>query len=400
MFTGNFVRKPQHLLSFTDNFPGKSILKAGVARVLFGVILILTGTLFSNLLAQEETVESLQAKLGSLEKQMMAVIKDRDALYDQLVVAIDDIEALESKLADTDTGRNHIRSQFLDLSNEHDLLKSKNTEHESSVEQMKALAADNEVESQRLVETSLAQIKSALSERDMALQQLADAQQQTDSNREAQEQDMQHLAETSFAQIQNALKQRDEAAGKLEVAEKTISDLEEKLASRSQTSTNVETTNVTSTTSVNWSKKLSESLTTQYRGLANVEVTKLDGNRVSIRIGNAGLFGSGASGLSRNGRNLLSRIGDALVAQTDAKILVIGHTDNVPVGANSSYIDNTDLSNRRARKALQHLGAVVGIPFERLASTGVADTLPIASNGTAEGRALNRRIELELTQVK
>ena len=126
----------------------------------------------------------------------------------------------------------------------------------------------------------------------------------------------------------------------------------------------------------------------------------MPGNRVAVSIGNNGLFGIGASRLSGAGGRLLSRIGDALKDQTDARILVLGHTDNIPVGVNSSYVDNTDLSNRRALEAMRHLGDAVGIPFDRLSSTGLADNYPVASNDTKEGRALNRRIELELSPLR
>lgn len=327
--------------------------------------------------AQQETIESLEAQIASIEKQMAAVTKDRDALYDQLLETIDDLEGLEQQ--------NAILNQQAE---------------KSSLDNQQA-SASMEAETQRLVETSLTQIQSALAERDQALEQLGAAKQRASDDDTAQEREMQQLAETSFAQIQNALQQRDESNEKLDAAENTIAELQSQLeTSTASTATESQAATDPTTPPPDWAKKLSASLKAQYRGLANVEVSELEGNRVSIRIGNTGLFGSGASFLSRNGRNLLSRIGDALVVQTDAKILVLGHTDNIPVGANSSYVDNTDLSNRRAVQAMQHLGKQVGIPFDRLASTGLADTLPIASNDTAEGRALNRRIELELAPLR
>ncbi len=386
--------------------PPKSLtMTVNIIRISVISAVFMGTSVFQHLHAQEETAEALQAKVAGLEKQITAIRKDRDALYDQLSAAIDDLEGLEQKLTDTDTGRSHIRNKYLELSNQTDSLKSQVIEQTRQLDSLSAQIetgrANNEAESQRLVDSSLAQIKSALAERDQARQQLSNAEQLADSSKQSQEEQMQRLADSSFAQIQNALNQRDETNEKLGKAEEKILELQARLSStanavKEQNSVRADEVDQ----SVVWSSKLSKSLANQYRGLANVEVTQLDGNRVSIRIGNAGLFGSGASGLSKNGRNLLSRIGDALVAQTDAKILIIGHTDNIPVGANSTYVDNTDLSNRRARKALQHLGEVVGIPFERLASTGLADTIPIATNSTAEGRAQNRRIELELTQVR
>ena len=64
----------------------------------------------------EDTVESLKAKIASMEKQFAAVTKDRDSLYEQLSSTIDEIEALETKNADINTGRNHIRERYFALS--------------------------------------------------------------------------------------------------------------------------------------------------------------------------------------------------------------------------------------------------------------------------------------------
>ena len=65
--------------------------------------------------ADDETVETLKAQLAGLEKKFGAVTKDRDALYDQLLSAIEEIEGLESQVADVSTGRDHIRQQYFAL---------------------------------------------------------------------------------------------------------------------------------------------------------------------------------------------------------------------------------------------------------------------------------------------
>ena len=76
----------------------------------------------------------------------------------------------------------------------------------------------------------------------------------------------------------------------------------------------------------------------------------------------------------------------AAAAQT--KILLIGHTDDT----GSSEL-NADLSERRAR-AVARLFASHGIAPENVFYQGAGETLPIADNHTAEGRAANRRVEI------
>ena len=346
----------------------------------------------------EDTVESLKAKIASMEKQFAAVTKDRDSLYEQLSSTIDEIEALETKNADINTGRNHIRERYFALSEK---------------------SSAQEEETNRLVQSSLAQIKSALQERDDALAKIAASDKKTASARNGNaltrnqlinaKQDISSLKNRmGFLDIQLAKAEGDLASAnsRASASENRLAFLEIQLAkaqgdlAAASSQAAAAQAIVASGPPVDWADKLSSDLSAQYSGLKDVKVTALPGNRVAVSIGNNGLFGIGASRLSGAGGRLLSRIGDALKDQTDARILVLGHTDNIPVGVNSSYVDNTDLSNRRALEAMRHLGDAVGIPFDRLSSTGLADNYPVASNDTKEGRALNRRIELELSPLR
>ena len=70
-------------------------------------------------------------------------------------------------------------------------------------------------------------------------------------------------------------------------------------------------------------------------------------------------------------------------------VAVDGHTDSVGTDA---Y--NQGLSERRANAVKSHL-VDRGVPASRLTATGYGERNPIASNDTAEGRALNRRVELK-----
>src|SRR5690606_15723387 len=67
--------------------------------------------------------------------------------------------------------------------------------------------------------------------------------------------------------------------------------------------------------------------------------------------------------------------------------------DSVPVRSNARYPSNWELSSARAGSVVRYLQAN-GIAKEHLKAVGYADSRPIAGNGTAEGRARNRRVEL------
>jgi outer membrane protein OmpA-like peptidoglycan-associated protein len=82
-------------------------------------------------------------------------------------------------------------------------------------------------------------------------------------------------------------------------------------------------------------------------------------------------------------------VGLALTRQdAESKITVEGHTDSQGV---ASY--NQDLSQRRAQSVRDYLVSR-GIATDRITAQGFGLTRPIADNGSPEGRANNRRVEI------
>ncbi len=70
-----------------------------------------------------------------------------------------------------------------------------------------------------------------------------------------------------------------------------------------------------------------------------------------------------------------------------------GHTDNTPVGSDSKYPSNWELSAERAMSVLHYL-ADYGVDENMFSIAGYADTRPKFSNDTPEGRAYNRRVDI------
>lgn len=71
------------------------------------------------------------------------------------------------------------------------------------------------------------------------------------------------------------------------------------------------------------------------------------------------------------------------------KLFVVGHTDS-----QGGYDYNMDLSRQRAEAVMSNLVQQHGVAGERLRAAGVGFLAPVATNQTAEGRELNRRVEL------
>jgi len=125
-------------------------------------------------------------------------------------------------------------------------------------------------------------------------------------------------------------------------------------------------------------------------GLAQVS---LDGEDVIITLSEQGSFQSGSAELEQSFFDVLNRVGASLVG-VGGLVEIEGHTDNVPLAFGGRYRDNWDLSSARSSKVADYLLQQGFLMAGSVVVEGYADTKPVASNDSLEGRALNRRIEV------
>ena len=110
------------------------------------------------------------------------------------------------------------------------------------------------------------------------------------------------------------------------------------------------------------------------------------------------LFPEGGYQLTASGKQALNQYVPKLQSLQNAKVVVYGYTDNLPVGAplqRAGIANNIDLSSRRADNVVAYLESQ-GVNPNIIAAKGFGDTHPVASNDTPDGRAKNRRIEIVL----
>ena len=117
------------------------------------------------------------------------------------------------------------------------------------------------------------------------------------------------------------------------------------------------------------------------------------------------LFAPGEATLSAPGQEqvarvaqMLSEISGDIPPEIDWIIRVDGHTDSTPLSGTGRYRDNWELSQARALAVVRYMTDQLGFPATRLAPAGFADTRPVSAGDSAESLALNRRIELKLTE--
>lgn len=89
----------------------------------------------------------------------------------------------------------------------------------------------------------------------------------------------------------------------------------------------------------------------------------------------------------------LNKVADILVRYPKTRVTVIGHTDNV---GSDAY--NQVLSERRAQSVVNYLSDH-GVARARLEAVGRGETQPRATNATAAGRQLNRRVEILIRPI-
>lgn len=89
----------------------------------------------------------------------------------------------------------------------------------------------------------------------------------------------------------------------------------------------------------------------------------------------------------------IQKLAEFLIKKKHIKAKILGHTDNVGDPAH-----NVDLSKRRAR-AVKDMLVRLGVDASRIESEGYGPSRPKASNDTQEGRLMNRRVEVQLTNT-
>jgi chemotaxis protein MotB len=129
----------------------------------------------------------------------------------------------------------------------------------------------------------------------------------------------------------------------------------------------------------------------RFRG--QIEARRRD-RGVALTIPEVALFDSARVQLQDSALPLLAELAATLREAGDVRISVEGHTDNVPVQG-GAFDSNWSLAAARANAVTRYLLEQSFAP-ERLQSVSYADTRPVADNATPQGRAANRRVELQI----
>jgi outer membrane protein OmpA-like peptidoglycan-associated protein len=128
----------------------------------------------------------------------------------------------------------------------------------------------------------------------------------------------------------------------------------------------------------------------QRKELERIAEVKKTENGLLVQMKNDILFDTGSESLKSEGVVELNKMGDILAKYADDRVKIDGHTDSV-----GDAKHNQALSERRA-SAVKTILVSRGVQEKQIEVRGYGESKPVADNGSAEGRAKNRRVELHI----
>lgn len=141
-------------------------------------------------------------------------------------------------------------------------------------------------------------------------------------------------------------------------------------------------------------EKIKKELKTEIdQGLVTVET---NGFRIVIRINEKGSFASASAMLQPGFEPVMDKITQS-VEESEGKIIVAGHTDDIPIKT-IMYRSNWELSSSRAVTVAQYMLEKKHIDPNRILIEGHADTHPLLPNDSPQNRAVNRRVEIVIAR--
>ena len=374
-------------------------------------------TLFSLEVANSEIIRNKQSieKLESGEKQILAELDESNLA---LAAALSQRKNLKQEFDDT---KQSLDSKLKAALGEKSEIKKNNTELRKNLENAlvarlaaDALAKSNLEEAERkqlLLSQAERELESQTSKNKKSKEELIKAERQTALLNQQLSEVRKQLGELDTllslseerdqeqkAQLKNVGSRLNQALASLASEERKRRKLEENERKRLEEENNKLTNQAEEL--ANYKSEFFGRLRTVLMGQERVRIV---GDR--FIFSSEVLFSAGRSDLSREGKSEISNVTEILSSimknipeNIDWVIRVDGHTDNTPLSGAGEFKDNWELSQARALSVVKYMIQELNFSGSRLAANGFGEYQPISLEDTPEARALNRRIEIKLTE--
>ncbi len=120
----------------------------------------------------------------------------------------------------------------------------------------------------------------------------------------------------------------------------------------------------------------------------------VDKGVVIVSISDKLLFNSGSYSISNRAKEVLGKVAKVVNNKPSMDVMVEGHTDDKGVLSTAGFKDNWDLSVMRATSVVRVLQEDFNVAPTRLIAAGRSEYIPVADNGSADGRSQNRRTRI------
>ena len=339
--------------------------------------------------------EALTARSTELQNRLEGLEREKSQLGGELGDVRAQIATLEKKLADETANVTALESDKQQLA-------SGTATAQSEIVKLRQKQAELEAESARIAKEreQLRQEQSRLSATlDQERQRL-----KAEAEEKARLQQEQSQLSASLDEERKRLKAEAEEKARLQQEQSQLSaslDEERKrLKAEAEEKARLEQAHAAKEEEIRRLTKTQEELSQSLKdeiAKGNIKIQQVR-DRLTINMVDRVLFDSGRAVIKPAGVKVLKQVGDVLNKITDKQIRIEGHTDNVPISTKlqDKFKTNWELSTARATTVVRYLIDQGGVQPQALSAVGYADTHPIASNESEEGRSSNRRIEIVL----
>ena len=350
----------------------------------------------------QQNLDQETSQRKSAEQQAASLEKEREALSARSADLQSRIDNLEREKGQLGSELSDVRAQIATLENDKQQLASGTATAQSEIVKLQQRAAELEAESSRVAKEreQLRQEQSRLSGTlEQERQRL-----KAETGEKVRLQQEQSQLSASLEEERKRLKAEAEEKARLQQEQSQLSaSLEEerkRLKAEGEEKARLEQERAAKEDEIRRLTKTQEELSQSLKdeiAKGNIKIQQVR-DRLTINMVDRVLFDSGRADIKPAGLKVLKQVSDVLNKITDKQIRIEGHTDNVPISTKlqDKFKTNWELSTTRATTVVRYLIDQGGVQPQSLSAVGYADTHPIESNDSEQGRSSNRRIEIVL----
>lgn len=357
----------------------------------------------------QQNLDQETSQRKSVEQQAASLEKEREALSARSAELQSRLDSLEREKGQLGSELSDVRTQIAALENDKQQLASGTATAQSEIVKLQQRAAELEAESARVAKEreqlrqEQSRLSASLDQERQRLKAEGEEKARLARERERLQQEQSQLS-ASLEEERRRLKAEAEEKARLQQEQSQLSaslDEERKrLKTEAEEKARLEQERAAKEDEIRRLTKTQEELSQSLKdeiAKGNIKIQQVR-DRLTINMVDRVLFDSGRADIKPAGLKVLKQVSDVLNKITDKQIRIEGHTDNVPISTKlqDKFKTNWELSTTRATTVVRYLIDQGGVQPQSLSAVGYADTHPIESNDSEQGRSSNRRIEIVL----